>query len=63
MYENTLEEIIKAQNQDEDAMTNIIKNNSGLVWSIVKRFLGRGYSRRRIISNRLHRINKGSKKI
>lgn len=43
MYELKNDEIIKAQNNDEQAMTNIIKQNSGLLWSIVKRFLGRGY--------------------
>lgn len=45
MYEIDSEEIIKAQNNDKDAMTKIIKKNSGLIWSIVKRFLGRGYDK------------------
>lgn len=45
MYEIDSEEIIKAQNNDEEAMTRIIKTNSGLIWSIVKRFLGRGYDK------------------
>ncbi len=43
MYEIKAEEILKAQNNDEEAMSKIIENNSGLLWSIVKRFLGRGY--------------------
>lgn len=43
MYEIKTEEILKAQNNDKDAMSNIIESNSGLLWSIVKRFLGRGY--------------------
>ena len=43
MYEIKTEDIIKAQNNDKEAMENIIKTNSGLLWSIVKRFLGRGY--------------------
>ncbi len=43
MYETNLDEILKAQNKDMEAMNNIIVNNSGLVWSIVKRFVGRGY--------------------
>lgn len=43
MYEIKTEEILKAQNNNEEAMTKIIENNSGLLWSIVKRFLGRGY--------------------
>lgn len=43
MYDIKTEEILKAQNNDEEAMTRIIEKNSGLLWSIVKRFLGRGY--------------------
>ncbi len=43
MYEIKTEDLLKAQNSDDKAMTNIIENNSGLLWSIVKRFLGRGY--------------------
>ena len=43
MYETSVDEILKAQNKDMIAMTNIIEKNSGLVWSIVKRFTGRGY--------------------
>ena len=45
MYEIDSEEILRAQNNDKDAMTKIIKINSGLIWSIVKRFLGRGYDK------------------
>lgn len=51
MYEEATKEIIMAQNNNEEAMTNIIEKNSGLIWSIVKRFMGRGYSRRRVISS------------
>ena len=43
MYETSIDEILKAQNKDMEAMNNIIEKNSGLVWSIVKRFIGRGY--------------------
>lgn len=43
MYENSTEEIIKAQNNEEGAMDNLVMKNSGLIWSIVKRFCGRGY--------------------
>jgi len=53
-----VKEILLAQNKSEEAMTKIINDNSGLIWSIVKRFLGRGYSRRRAVSNRLYRIYK-----
>ena len=45
MYEIKTEDILKAQNNDDEAMTNIIEQNSGLLWSIVKRFLGRGYEK------------------
>jgi len=45
MYETTTKDILMAQNQNEEAMTKIINDNSGLIWSIVKRFMGRGYSR------------------
>lgn len=44
MYEVETEEIIKAQNKSEEALTNLVGKNSGLVWSIVKRFSGRGHS-------------------
>ncbi len=43
MYEVKTEDLLKAQNNDDKAMTDIIEINSGLLWSIVKRFLGRGY--------------------
>lgn len=43
MYENTTEEILSAQNNVEGAMNSLIEKNSGLIWSIVKRFSGRGY--------------------
>lgn len=34
--------IKRAQNGDEEAKEKIIKENSGLIWSVVKRFHGRG---------------------
>jgi len=39
-----VEDIKLAQSKNEEAMTKIINDNSGLIWSIVKRFLGRGYA-------------------
>lgn len=42
MYENTVSEILKAQ-KDKEELGKIVENNSGLVWSIVRRFRGRGY--------------------
>lgn len=40
---NTLELIVLAQQGDEKATERIIKENSGLIWSVVKKFAGRGY--------------------
>ena len=43
MYENTTEEILQAQRKEEGAMEKLLQKKSGLIWSIVKRFCGRGY--------------------
>lgn len=43
MYENNLTNIVKAQSGDEQAMTDLLNNNKGLIWNIVKRFTNRGY--------------------
>jgi len=43
VHENTTEKILRAQNGDRDEMANLIEENNGLIWSIVKRFSGRGY--------------------
>ncbi len=43
LYENSIENIIKAQNGDEVAMSQMVENNNGLIWSVVKRFKDRGY--------------------
>ena len=43
MCESYIQEIKKAQAGDKVALENLIKNNNGLIWSIVKRFNGRGY--------------------
>lgn len=42
MYEKNKTLIIKAQNGDKKALEELIKENNGLIWSIVKRFIGRG---------------------
>lgn len=41
MYEIETEDILKAQNKSEEAMSKLVQQNSGLIWSIVKRFSGR----------------------
>ncbi len=39
-----MSELIKrAQNGDDEAKAEIISKNSGLIWSVVKKFTGRGY--------------------
>ena len=43
MYENDVKIIEKAQNGSKEHMTQLIENNNGLIWSIVRRFSGRGY--------------------
>ena len=42
-YDNRIEDIIKAQKGDSNSLEKLIQNNQGLLWSIVKRFSGRGY--------------------
>ncbi len=43
MYENNVEDIIKAKEGNEEAMSKLVESNSGLIWSIVRRFKERGY--------------------
>lgn len=43
MYENSIESIRRAQDGDKFEMERLIRNNNGLIWSIVKRFANRGY--------------------
>ena len=44
MYEVETEDIIKAQNKSKEALDKLVQANTGLIWSIVKRFSGRGYA-------------------
>ena len=43
IYENQVSDIVEAQNGSKSAMEKLINNNNGLIWSIVKRFIDRGY--------------------
>lgn len=43
MYENNTKDILLAKQGNKEKFDEIIKNNQGLVYSIVKRFIGRGY--------------------
>ena len=42
-YENSIQDIIDAQNGNQEKMTKLVEENNGLIWSIVKRFKDRGY--------------------
>ena len=42
MY-NNIENIKLAQKGNHERMEELVKNNSGLIWNIIKRFSGRGY--------------------
>ncbi len=43
MYENNIKSIKRAQEGDKFEMERLIRDNNGLIWSIVKRFMNRGY--------------------
>lgn len=43
MYNNEAKDILEAQNGNHEKMTQLVESNSGLVWSIIKRFSGRGF--------------------
>ena len=43
VYENNVQDILDAQNGNQEIMTKLIEENNGLIWSIVKRFRERGY--------------------
>ena len=63
MYENSMEEIYKAQNGNQEAMSKLVKQHSGLVWSIVKRFNSRGYELEDLYQIGSLRFSKSNKKI
>ena len=43
MYDIDTKDILAAQEKSEEAMSKIVEANTGLIWSVVKRFSGRGY--------------------
>ena len=43
MHERDKKLIVQAQQGDKEILAEILEKNKGLIWSIVKRFLGRGY--------------------
>ncbi len=63
MYEINTKELLKAKNGDDEALSGLIENNSGLMWSIVKRFLVRGYDKEELYQIACIRVYKSNKKI
>ena len=63
MYEIDTNDLLKAKNNDDKALTKIIEINSGLIWSIVKRFIGRGYDKEELYQIACIRIYKSNKKV
>ena len=43
LYENNYEDIVEAQKGNKEKMASLVKKNMGLVYSISKRFQGRGF--------------------
>jgi len=43
LYETTIDEILEAQNGDQDKLNDIVERNARLIWSIVKRFQNTKY--------------------
>ena len=43
VLDKTLEMIVQSQNGDKKARDKLVEENTGLIWSVVKRFMGRGY--------------------
>lgn len=44
MYEIDTKDILAAQSESEEALAKLVEANTGLIWSIVKRFSGRGHA-------------------
>ena len=45
MYETTIEEILEAQNGNQEKLNDIVEKNAKLIWSIVKRFQNSKYEK------------------
>ena len=63
VYENNIEDIIEAQNGNQEKMTKLVEENNGLIWSIVKRFNSRGYELEDLYQIGSLRFSKSNKKI
>ena len=43
MFENDTKKILEAQNGNSEVLAKLVEKNTGLIWSIVRRFKDRGY--------------------
>ena len=57
--DKTIEQIKRAHQGDKTAREALVKDNLGLVWSIVRRVCGGGGVRRGLISDRKYRAVEG----
>jgi len=57
MYEIETEDILKAQNKSEEALTKLVKTNSRISLEYSKKIFWKRACARGFISNRLYRFN------
>ena len=53
--DHTIALIRRAHEGDENARAQLVEENTGLIWCVVKRFYGLGHRGRGFISDRKHR--------
>lgn len=63
MYESNIEDIKKAQNGDQDAMTELVENNKRTYLEYSKKIYFKRIWNGRFIPDRVHRIYKIYKKV
>lgn len=57
--DETMRLIRKSHEGDKEARDRLVMENVGLIWSIVRRFSGRGHRDGRPVSNWKHRSDEG----
>ena len=60
--DHTIALIEKSHNGDKEAREQLVEENIGLIWCVVKRFYGRE-SRQKIFSDREYRAYQGNRQI
>ena len=61
--DHTIALIEKSHNGDKEAREQLVEENIGLIWCVVKRFYGRGNRGRRSFSDREYRAYQGNRQI